>query len=339
MRIPIGSATTLKEIAAGMREDPDFSAQMLSDLQLWGVDKVDGASVTIAGQVVCTDSGRWSVQREFNRRMKRRFEELGIQLYNPVRAHGRWMTAEIASGRCQSMKQAGCRRASQREGFAFARGRRDARFWFGPMADWPAFAASWDDLGLDTYMADGGRYRKRRHAAFGARAGEPIHRKPHQPHYQSRDYNPLNGGIARWFDPVLPEIAAGPSMTAILATCRGLFERLAPTRDWHIEVHQFRIEARSGEAGPPDPGGHAPRRRRLRAGAACRPAQHPKRRHIDPRRRMGGDLGSFTLAEPCDAAWVDDHRVLHGVTPVEPIEPAEPGFRDVLVVTFRREDA
>ena len=79
----------LKEIVAGMREDADFSARMLSDLQLWGVDKLDGASVTIAGQVVCTDSGRWSVQREFNRRMKRRFEELGIQLYNPVRAHGR----------------------------------------------------------------------------------------------------------------------------------------------------------------------------------------------------------------------------------------------------------
>jgi moderate conductance mechanosensitive channel len=76
--------TTLKEIAAGMREDPDFSGRMLGDLQLWGVDKVDGASVTIAGQVVCTDSGRWSVQREFNRRMKKRFEELGIQLYNPV---------------------------------------------------------------------------------------------------------------------------------------------------------------------------------------------------------------------------------------------------------------
>jgi small-conductance mechanosensitive channel len=74
----------LKNIAAGLRDDPDFAGRMLSDLQLWGVDKVDGASVTIAGQVVCTDSGRWSVQREFNRRMKQRFEELGIQLYNPV---------------------------------------------------------------------------------------------------------------------------------------------------------------------------------------------------------------------------------------------------------------
>jgi small-conductance mechanosensitive channel len=75
----------LKAIVAGMRAEPAFSAQMLSDLQLWGVDKVDGASVTIAGQVVCTDSGRWSVQREFNRRMKKRFQELGIRVYNPAR--------------------------------------------------------------------------------------------------------------------------------------------------------------------------------------------------------------------------------------------------------------
>jgi moderate conductance mechanosensitive channel len=77
-------AVELKAIVAGMRADPDLSAKMLSDLQLWGVDKVDGAQATIAGQVVCTDSGRWAVQREFNRRMKRRFQELGIRIFNPV---------------------------------------------------------------------------------------------------------------------------------------------------------------------------------------------------------------------------------------------------------------
>jgi small-conductance mechanosensitive channel len=77
-------AEELKAIIAGMRSDPDLSAKMLSDFQLWGVDKVDGAQVTIAGQVVCTDSGRWPVQREFNRRMKRRFQELGIRIFNPV---------------------------------------------------------------------------------------------------------------------------------------------------------------------------------------------------------------------------------------------------------------
>jgi hypothetical protein len=222
-------------------------------------------------------------------------------------------------------------------GYAFVHGpaMRVVLQQHGSLEDWDAFAASWRDLGLDTYMADGGRYRKRRHAAFAADAGG-IRRKPHQPHYQSRDYNALNGGIARWFEPVLPEIGAGPSMTAILRACRALFERLTSAPAWHIEVHQFRIEARAGEAGKPTPEGtHQDGvdhvlvlligRDNVRSGVTT---------VTDLTRRR---LGSFTLTEPLDAALVDDNRVMHGVTPVEPIDPAHPGFRDVLVVTFRRE--
>jgi small-conductance mechanosensitive channel len=78
-------ADALRQIVREMRAEPDLAPKMLSDLQLWGVDKLDGAAVTLAGQVVCTDSGRWSVQREFNRRMKGRFQELGIRIYNPMR--------------------------------------------------------------------------------------------------------------------------------------------------------------------------------------------------------------------------------------------------------------
>jgi moderate conductance mechanosensitive channel len=77
-------AEELTAIVAEMRNDPDLSSKMLSDFQLWGVDKVDGSEATVVGQVVCTDSGRWPVQREFNRRMKRRFQELGIRIFNPV---------------------------------------------------------------------------------------------------------------------------------------------------------------------------------------------------------------------------------------------------------------
>jgi small-conductance mechanosensitive channel len=74
----------LKAIALEMREDPKFGAGMQSDLQLWGVDKVDASVMTIVGQIVCTDSGRWGVQREFNRRVRLRFEELGIEIANPT---------------------------------------------------------------------------------------------------------------------------------------------------------------------------------------------------------------------------------------------------------------
>src|SRR5256885_14360180 len=79
----------------------------------------------------------------------------------------------------------------------------------GPLGDWPAFSASWDELALDRYMADGGRYRRRRHAVYAAAPAGAIVRAPHQPHYQSLDYNVLNGGIARWFEPIDVAIGGG----------------------------------------------------------------------------------------------------------------------------------
>ncbi|MGH7159378.1 MAG: 2OG-Fe dioxygenase family protein [Acetobacteraceae bacterium] len=226
-----------------------------------------------------------------------------------------------------------------RDGFAHLPGARMQALFEAqaPLTDLSEFAASWDDLGLDTYMADGGRYRKRRFGVFAADAGAaPIRRRPHQPHYQSRDYNTLNGGIERWFPPISEAVAAGPTMQAILATCRSLFDRMAPGRTWHVEVHQFRIEARAGIAGRPTPEGmHRDgvdyvlvllvRRENIRSGVT---SIHD----LD-----GHTLGNFTLTEPLSAALVDDHRVLHGVTPVEPEDPARPAFRDVLVVTFREQ--
>jgi hypothetical protein len=224
-------------------------------------------------------------------------------------------------------------------GFAFvpARPMRDVLAAHGPLADWDAFAASWNDLGLDTYMADGGRYRKRRHAAFAVSAGRIV-RLPHQAHYQSRDYNSLNGGVARWFDPVLPEIANGPTMHAILASCCDLFDRLSGPQAWHTELHQFRIEARAGVAGRPTPEGM--HRDGVDHVLVLLVGRTNIREGVTTTHDLTGrELGSFTLTEPFDAALVDDHRVMHGVTAVEPIDPAKPAFRDVLVVTFRRDGA
>lgn len=73
----------LQDIAQEMRADPKFKDAILNDLELWGVDAVTGATITLAGQIRARDSGRWGVQREFNRRMVERFRELGITLYNP----------------------------------------------------------------------------------------------------------------------------------------------------------------------------------------------------------------------------------------------------------------
>jgi small-conductance mechanosensitive channel len=73
----------LKDIVEQMRNEAAFKPLIRSDLELWGVDKVDGSMATIVGQIRCTDSGRWAVQREFNRRMKIRFQEEGIEIASP----------------------------------------------------------------------------------------------------------------------------------------------------------------------------------------------------------------------------------------------------------------
>ncbi len=232
-------------------------------------------------------------------------------------------------------------RAIAARGFAFvpALAMRAELARHGTLDDWAGFAASWNDLGRDTYMADGGRYRKRRFAVFTADPGDPaIRRAAHQPHYQSRDYNPLNGGIARWFAPVQDEIAASASFTTILRFCRALFEALCADVAWHIEAHQFRIEARAGAPGKPTPEGLH------RDGVDYVLVLMIGRENIERGETSihdleGKPLGSFTLAAPLDAALVDDHRVYHGVTPVAPVDAGMASHRDVLVVTFHRKPA
>jgi hypothetical protein len=226
-----------------------------------------------------------------------------------------------------------------RDGYAFAQAAemREMLERIGSLGDWDAFASSWDNLEVDSYLADRGRYRRRRHAAYSVQPDGPIARKPHQPHYQSLDYNRLFGGVERWFEPIAPEVGEGSSMLTVLGFCRVLFSGMAPAVGaWHVEVHQFRIEAHLDQVGHPTPEGlHRDgvdfvlvlliRRQNILSGTTTI-------YDLD-----GHQLGSFTLAEPCDAALVDDRRVYHGVTPVEPQYPSSPAYRDVLVVTFRRE--
>ena len=232
--------------------------------------------------------------------------------------------------------QSSLQEALAQDGFAFVPSgvMRELLTAGGPLSDWGGFAASWEALALDAYMADGGRYRRRRHAVYAAESDGPIERQRHQPHYQSLDYNPLHGGIERWFEPIAADVGSGPSMATILRFCRSLFEGLAPnTRRWRIEAHQFRIEARSGEQGHPTPEGlHRDgvdyvlvlliNRRNIASGTTSIHAHD------------GRLLGQFTLTATLDAALVDDRRVAHGVTAVEAIDPATPAHRDVLVVTF-----
>lgn len=204
------------------------------------------------------------------------------------------------------------------------------------LTDWSEFESSWEDLPVDAYMGDGGRYRRRRHATFSALPSSTLLTKEiHQPHYQSVSYNHLNGGIARHLEAVQQEVLSGSTMTALLKLGCEIFGRLQPYSAWHIEVHQFRIEAGADMQGLPTPEGVH------RDGVNFVLMAMVKRRNL-----LNGStsvfnldkvrLAEFTLQEPLDLALVNDERVLHGVTPIVQLNPGESSTRDVLVITFRK---
>lgn len=198
---------------------------------------------------------------------------------------------------------------------------------------WRRFAGGWDAMPLDTYMADGGSYRRRRYGVFhvGPRLIAPV---PAQPHYQSLGHNRLNGGIDRWFAPLSEDVAGSLTLARILECCRELYAPLAPAPEgWRVEVHQFRIEAAGSSAGLPTPEGR--HRDGVTAGFAMLIARNGVEGGVtrlwEP---CGRSLASFTMTEPGEALFFDDRRIFHDVTPISAAAEGSRGHRDVLIVTF-----
>jgi hypothetical protein len=229
----------------------------------------------------------------------------------------------------------------QAAGFAFVHGPAINRELFDirDHAEWNSFVDSWNDLATDSYLAEQGTFRRRRHAVFTIAGDGEIQREAHQPHYQSKTYNALQGGIERWFEPIAHSIGDGEVLARILKFCADTFKTLSPrTEKWRTEVHQFRIEARPDQAGLPTPEGVH------RDGVDFVLVLLIARNNIASGTTTihsadGTQLGSFTLTDPLDAALVDDERVFHGVTPVHAVDAMRPAFRDVLVITLWKRNA
>ncbi|MCG6889769.1 MAG: 2OG-Fe dioxygenase family protein [Gammaproteobacteria bacterium] len=204
-----------------------------------------------------------------------------------------------------------------------------------PVGDDPVFLDSWNRLEQDQYMADGGRYRKRRHATYAIDgAGQRARLMPYQPHYQTLDYNPLNGGVARYFAPILDDLHQSITLAALLEFGNRVFSQITGNPQWHIELHQFRIEARDGRMGKPTPEGVH------RDGVDFVIVVMVKRVNIDSGATTIYNLdhqlvGEFTLRDSFDMVLVNDRKLYHGVTAITQLDADEEAFRDVLVITFK----
>lgn len=73
----------VKKIDEEMRQDPAFKNDILEPLEILGVDKFADSAVIIKARTKTKPIKQWSVGREFNRRMKLKFDELGIEIPFP----------------------------------------------------------------------------------------------------------------------------------------------------------------------------------------------------------------------------------------------------------------
>jgi len=143
--------------------------------------------------------------------------------------------------------------------------------------------------------------------------------------------------VARYFAPILDDLHHSATLAALLEFGNAVFSQISGNPLWHIELHQFRIEARDGRLGQPTPEGVH------RDGVDFVIVVMIKRVNIDSGATTIFDLdnqlvGEFLLRDSFDMALVNDRRVYHGVTPITQLDPQTEAFRDVLVITFKAPD-
>ncbi len=75
----------ITEVAREMREDPYYGWRTQDDLEMLGVDDLGDSGVTILCRIKTLSTAKWEVGRELRRRIKNRFDELGIEIPFPHR--------------------------------------------------------------------------------------------------------------------------------------------------------------------------------------------------------------------------------------------------------------
>ncbi|RKT12281.1 hypothetical protein BX285_6251 [Streptomyces sp. 1114.5] len=204
---------------------------------------------------------------------------------------------------------------------------------------WEGFSRFWENLPLDGHMGDGGTYRRRKYSAISYELdGGAIRPLEHAGFLQSKEINPLNGGVVRRFEavdrglldtPVLRRLLA--HFTARIADSAPDDRPPAPVR--RVNIHQHRITATGVEAGHPTPEGVH------RDGVEHIVMMLVARRDVSGGAstlydNAGTPLLTHTLTEPGDFIFLDDRTCLHSASPVALAPPATEGHRDMFFLEF-----
>ena len=75
----------IRDIGMKLRDDKTFAKDLLDDIEIQGLQRFDDSAVIIRARFKTKPRRQWVITREFNRRLKKRFDELGIEIPYPAR--------------------------------------------------------------------------------------------------------------------------------------------------------------------------------------------------------------------------------------------------------------
>ena len=73
----------VKQVDADLRADSKFNKDILEPIEIMGLDKFDDSAVVIRARTKTKPMRQWAVGREFNKRLKKKFDELDIEIPFP----------------------------------------------------------------------------------------------------------------------------------------------------------------------------------------------------------------------------------------------------------------
>ena len=81
---PDAVATVIESVGKDLQSDPLFKEQILAPVEVVGLDKFADSAMVLKGRIKTNPSKQWFVGREFNRRLKKKFDELNIEIPFPA---------------------------------------------------------------------------------------------------------------------------------------------------------------------------------------------------------------------------------------------------------------
>lgn len=75
----------VKEVDNDLRKDPEFKEDILESIEILGLDKFADSALIIKARTKTKPLKQWRVAREFNRRLKKKFDEKDIEIPFPHR--------------------------------------------------------------------------------------------------------------------------------------------------------------------------------------------------------------------------------------------------------------